>query len=150
MFVPLSVLAVVLSWPGLPLNEFTGQLETLYAFIALIGVVSLGIIGMLYKIIPFLVWFATYSRHIGLARVPSLSELYSEKLQIAGFWSFVAGLATTCIGIIVANEMVVRFGAIQIAFSLFTLAINLWKMSAHFLSPQTKPLVAPSQMKGAL
>ena len=58
LLLPLSGLAVVLSWPSLPLNVFTGQLENVYGFLGLLGVVSLAIMGMLYKIIPVsrLVW----------------------------------------------------------------------------------------------
>ena len=84
LLLPLSVLAVVLSWPGLPLNTFTGQLENLYGFLGLIGVITFAIMGMLYKIIPFLVWFGRYSRQIGRAQVPSLADLYSARLQAAG------------------------------------------------------------------
>ncbi|HYT61459.1 MAG TPA: hypothetical protein VEL06_14880 [Haliangiales bacterium] len=51
LLLPLSALAVVLSWPGMPLNPFTGRLENLYGFPGLIGVVSFAIIGMLYKIL---------------------------------------------------------------------------------------------------
>ena len=58
LMLPLCILALVLSWPGLPLNTFTGQLENLYGFLGLIGVITFAIMGMLYKIIPFLVWFA--------------------------------------------------------------------------------------------
>jgi metal-sulfur cluster biosynthetic enzyme len=50
LLLPLSVLAVVLSWPGLPQNILTGQLENLYGFLGLIGVITFAIIGMLYKI----------------------------------------------------------------------------------------------------
>ena len=43
------------STAGLPLNPVTGQLENLYGFLGLIGVVVFALAGMLYKIIPFLV-----------------------------------------------------------------------------------------------
>ena len=37
LLAPLSVLALVLSWPGLPLTPLTGQLENVYGFLALAG-----------------------------------------------------------------------------------------------------------------
>ena len=95
LLAPLSVLALVLSWPGLPLTTLTGQLENVYGFLALRGVVSFAIIGMFYKIIPFLVWYGSYSTQIGLRKVPSLADLYSPGLQAAGYWTYVAGLAAT-------------------------------------------------------
>ncbi len=142
LFGPLSALAVVLSWPGLPLNAFTGQLENLYGFLGLIGVISFAIIGMLYKIIPFLVWFASYSKQIGRAQVPALADLYSEKLQIAGYVAFLSGLATTGVAIVLANQIGVRAGCILLAASLLTLALNVVLMLTHFFRPQLRPLAS--------
>ena len=59
MLVPIAGLAAVLSWPGLPLTAFTGQLENLYGFLAVFGLISTAVLGMLFKILPFLVWYAT-------------------------------------------------------------------------------------------
>jgi hypothetical protein len=136
LFLPLSALAVVLSWPGLPLNALTGQLENVYGFLGLIGVISFAIIGMLYKIIPFLVWFGTYSRQIGRAKVPSLADMYSARLQAAGYWSYLAGLAVTCGGIVASNETIVRAGSGLLTLSLVTLAINVGKILGHFVWPK--------------
>jgi hypothetical protein len=142
LLAPLSVLVVILSWPGLPLNEFTGRLENLYGFLGLIGVVSFAIIGMLYKIIPFLVWFASYSKHVGLAKVPSLADLYSERLQVVGYWTFMCGLAAASGGIVLTNETVVRSGCGLLTLSLCTLALNVCRVFAHFFRPQLKPFVS--------
>jgi hypothetical protein len=141
LLIPLSALAVILSWPGLPFNAFTGQLENLYGFLGLLGVVSLAIIGMLYKIIPFLVWFGTYSKHVGRAQVPALSELYSEKMQIAGWLLFLIGLAITGTAIALANQLFVRVGCIFLAASLLALGANIALMLKHFVRPELKPLV---------
>ena len=139
---PLSALAVVLSWPGLPFNGFTAQLENVYGFLGLFGVVSFAIIGMLYKIIPFLVWFGTYSRHIGRAKVPALAEMYSARLQAAGYWTFQAGLLVTAIAILTANAAGARAGGALLALSLATLALNVGKMLLHGLRPRLIPLAA--------
>jgi hypothetical protein len=143
---PLSVLALALSWPGLPLNTFTGQLENLYGFLGLIGVITFAIIGMLYKIIPFLVWFGRYSRHIGRARVPSLADLYSARLQALGYWAWLAGLAVTSGAIVLSNATGVRIGAGFLALGVATLALNVGKMLAHFLKPAPKPSALPASI----
>ena len=137
---PLSVLAVVLSWPRLPLDVFTGQLENVYGFLALIGVVSLAIIGMLYKIIPFLVWFGRYSGQIGRARVPALAELYSPRLQAGGYWTFLAGLLATCVAAACSSETGVRLGCGSVALGALTLALNAGIMLSHLIKPRTEPL----------
>jgi hypothetical protein len=132
----IAPLAVVLSWPGLPLNTFTGQLENLYGFLGFIGAVSFAIIGMLYKIIPFLVWFAKYSGQVGLAPVPSLADLYSTRLQAFGYWSYLAGLAITSGAILASSEAAVRVGCALLALSVSTLVVNAGKMLSHFFKSQ--------------
>lgn len=153
LLIPVSALAGVLAWPGLPFNRFTGQLENLYGFLGLIGFISFAIIGMLYKIVPFLVWFGTYSRHVGRSRIPALADLYSEKCQIAGYLAFVSGLLVTSVGIVLSNPAVVRAGCILIGISMATLAVNLAMMLKHFFRPELKPLVSiaprPQQVTSA-
>ncbi len=135
LLLPLSVLAVALSWPGLPQNTFTGQLENLYGFLGLIGMVTFAIMGMLYKIIPFLVWFGRYSRQIGRVKVPALADLYSSRLQVLGYWAWLAGLATTGGAIVLANEIGIRIGCGFLALGVGTLVLNVGKMLSHYFKP---------------
>jgi hypothetical protein len=147
LLIPVSLLAVVLSWPGLPLNPFTGQLENLYGFLGLLGVVTFAITGLLYKIIPFLVWFGVYSRHVGRARVPRLGDMYSSRLQMIGYWSCLAGLVTISVGILRESESVARFGSVLFAFSVMVLLVNLGKILTHLARPQIAPPVSAHTVK---
>ncbi|HVU27129.1 MAG TPA: hypothetical protein VHG71_05265 [Verrucomicrobiae bacterium] len=143
LLAPLSILALILSWPKLPLNPFTGQLENVYGFVAFVGVISFAVIGMLYKIIPFLVWFGIYSKHIGCTQVPALAEMVSEKLQRLGYGIFLTALAVTIFGILFSNAMAVRIGSAFFAASLTTLALNVGKILSHYFQPKLAPLAAP-------
>lgn len=140
LLAPLSGLALVLSWPGLPLNTLTGRLENVYGFLGLVGVISFAIIGMFYKIIPFLVWYGSYSTQIGLRKVPSLADLYSPGLQAAGYWTYVAGLAATTIAILLGNAAAVTCACALLALSLATLALNVAKILSHLVRPRIEPL----------
>jgi hypothetical protein len=133
---PLSALALLLSWPGLPLNPLTGQLENLYGFVGLLGVISFAIIGMLYKIIPFLIWLACYSPHVGRQTIPALADLYSARAQAWGYWSYLAGIVVISVGIISANQTSVRWGCGLLAFSLGTLTFNVVRMLSHLVRPR--------------
>jgi len=144
LLAPLSLLSLVLAWPHLPLNTFTGQLENLYGFLGFIGVVTFAIIGMLYKIVPFLAWFGVYSRHVGLAKVPSLGDMYSARLQIIGYWSFLCGLLVTSGGIVFSEQSVIQAGCGFLVLSATTLAINIAMTLGHFARPQIIPR-APGQ-----
>jgi hypothetical protein len=140
MLLPLSVIAVVLSWPNLPMNAWTMQLENVYGFLGLVGVVSFAILGMLYKIVPFLVWFGTYSQHIGKTQVPALAEMYLPRLQIAGFWLYLTGLLATLAAMEFSNALAVRGGCILLAVALAVFGINFSQILSHYFRPQLKPL----------
>ncbi len=145
LLAPLSLLAFVLSWPRLPLNPFTGQLENLYGYVGLIGVVSFAVIGMLYKIIPFLVWFGAYSKHIGKAQVPALAEMYSIGLQRLGYWLFLIALPVAGVGILTPRAVTVRWGCALFATSLATVFVNAIRILSHYFHPRMKPLAAPKK-----
>lgn len=140
LLAPLSLIGLALSRPGTAWSNFNGQLENVYGFVALIGVVTFAIIGMLYKILPFLVWFNVYSRHIGCHRVPALAEMYSARLQAAGYWTFLVGLLVTSIAIFFQSELAVRCGCIFLAVSVTMLAINIGRIASHYLKPRLAPL----------
>lgn len=136
LLVPLSIMALVLSWSRLPVTAFTMQLESVYGLLALAGLVGLASLGMLYKIVPFLVWFNSYSRHIGRAKVPSLGEMYSVPLQIAGYWSFLAGLSALCVATAWANQPGIRWAGGLLALSLAIFALNMGNILSHFVRPR--------------
>lgn len=149
MFLPVSLLGLILAWPGLTLNTFTGRLENLYGLLGFLGIITFAILGMLYKIIPFLVWFSCYSGLIGKTRVPTLSELYSTRLQAVGYWFYLAGMVATSVGILSAGEWNIRVGCGLLVVAVATMLINVVKMLSHFLHtssplPMTaQPRVSP-------
>lgn len=140
LLIPTSLLSVALAWPGLPLNQFTGQLENLYGFLGFIGVVSFAIMGMLYKIVPFLAWFGVYSPHVGRAKLPALAEMYSVRLQAIGYWTFLGGLLVTGGAILFSNPTGVRSGCCLLGLSVTTLVVNVANILSHFARPQITPL----------
>jgi hypothetical protein len=141
MLIPVCLLALLLSWPTLPLNQFFSMLENVYGFLGLFGVVALAILGMLHKILPFLVWFGVYSPHVGRAQLPLTSQMVSERAQTAGLWSYLAGLAVISVAILRENETGVRLGAGMLLVSLAMFGFNAAKVFSHFCRPQIKPLL---------
>jgi len=145
LLAPTSVLGLVLAWPRLPATALTTQLENVYGFLGLLGVVGLAILGMLYKIVPFLVWFHRYSGEIGRARVPSMAEMYSERMQVAGYWTYVSGLAVTGVATALGHELGVRGGSIMLGASLAVFALNMVKVLSHWIKPRIHP-TAPARV----
>lgn len=142
---PLAALGVFLSWPGLEPTEFTARLENVYGFVAVFGVVAWAIWGMLYKILPFLVWYRAYGGAIGRSKVPALHEMYSHGLQAAGYWTYALGLAGVVTAQIVANETVARWSWLLLATSLGGLGVNVVRIVGHLIRPQLKTLAASAK-----
>jgi hypothetical protein len=58
--------------------------------VLVLGVCGFVVAGTLYHVVPFLVWVERYSDQIGLAAVPSVDELYDERLAAADLGCLVA------------------------------------------------------------
>jgi hypothetical protein len=139
-----TVLGLVLCWPGLPVTLLTTQLETVYGWLGLAGVVTLTVLGFLYKIVPFQIWYHRYARHVGRSRVPSLADLYSGRLQVAGFGLVLAGLLATAVGAALGHETVTRGGVLILLGGLTAFTVNLALMFRHFWRPRLEPLAGPA------
>jgi hypothetical protein len=146
---PVGLLGIVLSWPTLPLNAFTGQLENLYGAFGILGVVSLAILGMLYKIIPFLTWYAAYGKHIGKSRVPNLADLYSEPLQAVSLGAYLAGLLTLVPAILLASGLIVRGAAVLLLVGVLLSLLNFGLVLRHLWSPRLQPLILPRRAEAS-
>lgn len=63
-----------------------------YAVLGLGGWVSLTIVGMMLKIVPFLVWYRVYAPRVGREPVPALGALSSPALEAAAYVLLGGGL----------------------------------------------------------
>lgn len=140
LLIPVSGLGIVLAWRRLPATELTAQLESAYGFLAFIGVMTLAILGMLYKVVPFLVWYASYSKAIGRSKVPALADLYSPALQAVGYWLFLVGLAFTSVATALGHESCVRGGCALLLASVTVFIVNMGTVLSHLLRPRLMPL----------
>lgn len=100
------------------------RLPWVYGFLLLGGWVLQTVVGILSKILPFLVWQAVYARRAGLGPLPKLADLSSERLQMAGFVLF--RIATVGLAVALFRG---RAGELRAATSLF--AISLLPFAAH-------------------
>jgi hypothetical protein len=141
LLAPVGGLGIVLAWPRLPATTLTTQLESVYGFLAFIGVVTLAIVGMLYKIVPFLVWYSSYSKAIGKNKIPALADLYSPALQAAGYWVFLAGLTLTSVATALGHTNCVRAGCVVLLAGVAVFLVNIGKVLSHLVRPRLEPLV---------
>jgi cbb3-type cytochrome oxidase subunit 1 len=130
-FVPLTAMGLVLSWPTLPLTQFTGQLENLYGFWGLFGLVTFALCGMLYKIVPFLVWYRVYAPKIGKVKVPALHELYSHTQQKVGFFLALGGVLMSAAAILLGHDSCLRVAFSLMLIGHFVTFANIARVFSH-------------------
>lgn len=63
-----------------------------HAHLALIGFVTLTIIGATYHLVPMLVWMERYGPKMGKEKVPNIQDLFSKKLAHAILYVLLTGL----------------------------------------------------------
>jgi hypothetical protein len=144
----LIAMGTLLCWPLLPATPLLSQLENVYGFLGLFGVITLSILGFLHKIVPFLVWYRVYSPRVGKYRIPAMGDLYSERLLMIGFWVYVTALALVSVGAAARSTASVRWGAVTLLAALAVFGWNLVVMLRHLWRPQLTPLTPPTAAQG--
>ncbi len=97
-------------------------------YMALLGWISLMIVGHLYKIIPFLAWLHRYGDKAGKEAVPLLRELFNRKVSEACFWLLVIGTGMVFIGILAGLGLLTRLSLLATLAGTLAFAYNVWEM----------------------
>ena len=117
---PLSLLclAAQLFWPD-------EQLHFAFGLLFLMGFATTITNGMLYKIVPFLIWFHRFSTLVGKVKVPLLKDILPAKRTKAQLLTAVLALLTLLPGALLHIDWLVRAGAVFWLTSSGWLALNL-------------------------
>ena len=117
------------------------RLGLAYATLVLGGWASLTIVGMLLKIVPFLVWYRQYAGLAGRVPVPTLGQLSTRRgerlaylLLTGGRIALVAGLARGEVTVIRAAGVAVSSGALVFVGTLARVLGHLLPYGPHFRS----------------
>jgi hypothetical protein len=113
-----------------------------YAVLTLGGWVSLTIVGMMLKIVPFLVWYRVYAPRAGREPVPMLAQLswpLAERLAYVGLTGGVlalgAAVAAAAPTAIEAAGMVLAVGALAFAAALGRPLLRLLPAASRAVAP---------------
>lgn len=119
-----AILGVVISLSNIA-PEIRQRIILIYGFTVLFGCITLLIIGMMYKIVPFLVWFHKYSDKVGKEKVPLLKDMFSEKLGHIQFWLLNIGVPDVMVGLYLENQLIVGIGLTIIFISSLLFGYNM-------------------------
>ncbi|TET87443.1 MAG: hypothetical protein E3J96_05535 [Sulfurovum sp.] len=97
----------------------------------LLGFVSFFIIGHLYKIVPFLVWFERFAPLVGKEKVPMLHEMYSKEGASIMFWFTSAGVLLGGFGLLFESNILFKAAGSFLFTGAIFLYITMRKMLAY-------------------
>ncbi len=109
------------------ISPTTGALTLIWthAHLALIGFVTLTIVGAVYHLAPMLIWMKRYGPKMGKEPVPKIQDLFSQTLARIILWAIVLGLIGILVGSLYSLPILLKTSAFVIAAAgaLFTAAI---------------------------
>lgn len=107
-----------------------------YGVVIIAGALSFMILGMLCKIIPFLVWMKTYGPRVGRVPVPLATALGSRALEQA--WLGLHGFALVLViaGVLTVSPVSVAVGADLLAVAVGIFLVNVARIGVHLFRPQ--------------
>lgn len=93
------VVASVLTWVALAAPTWWANpiaYDTLFGhpdsrWLLIFGGFGFVILGSLYHIVPFIIWIERYSDRLGFEQVPTIDDLYDDRLERADFWAMLVG-----------------------------------------------------------
>ncbi|HSB64147.1 MAG TPA: hypothetical protein VLJ18_08270 [Thermoanaerobaculia bacterium] len=112
------------------------RLPWVYGFLLLGGWVLQTVVGILSKILPFLVWQAVYARRAGLGPLPKLADLSSERLQMAGFVLFRIATVGLAVALFRGRVSELRVAATFLAISLLPFTVHVALVVSHLTRPR--------------
>jgi hypothetical protein len=125
--------------------ELTGgpRAALAYGVLALGGWASLTIVGMMLKIVPFLVWYRVYAPHAGRAPVPTLAELSWPRTEGLAFALLAPGQAALALAVAVGDVAWIRAAGVLILVGAVLFAAVLARVLSHLGARPAAPGARP-------
>lgn len=104
------------------------NLTLIYGYLIIFGYLSMLIVGQMYKIVPFLVWYHKYSSKVGFEKVPMLKEMFNEKIALIEFYFMTIALALTIISLALQIQQLLLFSFSLMLVSALIFTYNMIKI----------------------
>ena len=102
-----------------------------YAVLVLGGWVSLTIVGMMLKIIPFLVWYRIYSPRVGRGPVPTLGQLGWPAAEALAYTLLTGGIAALAAALAVGDARFIGAAGLIVAAGALCFAAGVMRVLHH-------------------
>lgn len=112
-------------------TAFLRRLVSAYGVLAIAGALGLCVSGMLFKIVPFLVWMRAYGPKVGRQPVPIATELSSKRLERLWLAAHLVGAGLLLASILGDAPSVAIAGAWILLGAALVLIVNIARILAH-------------------
>lgn len=102
----------------------------------IVGFVLSVIIGMLYKIVPFLIWFHLQGK-LSYKLIPNMKDIVPDKVARQHLYVHVVCLLL-CMAAILLPTLFIYFAALSLAISGSILFVNLYRAWQHYVTAMAK------------
>lgn len=112
---------------------FTGHIRPVlsYGFTIFFGWLTAIILGMTFKTLPFIIWNKIYHAKAGTGKTPNPKDLFSNKVFNSMAICFMIGFGCFAIGIIAANGITTKMGALLLLSCACLYNVNVFKLLFH-------------------
>jgi hypothetical protein len=107
------------------------RLGLAYAVLILGGWISLTIVGMMLKIVPFLVWYRVYAPLAGRTSVPALAELSWPWPERCAYVLLTTGTAALTVAVVAGGTGWIRAAGVVIATGALAFALAVGAPLRH-------------------
>jgi hypothetical protein len=115
-----------------------------YGVMVVGGWASLTIVGMMLKIVPFLVWYQVYAPFAGRAPVPGLADLRWPAMEAVAFVSLAAGVGALAVTVWVGDAAAVGAAATVILVGTLAFGATIVTVLNHLVAALPPPVTRPS------
>jgi hypothetical protein len=116
-----------------------------YAVVTFGGWISLTIVGMMLKIVPFLVWYRAYSPRAGREPVPTLAALAWPRAEALAYALLTGGVALLAAATLAGDVAWIRAAGAALALGALAFAATLARVLGHLLRPARSPRPGPTR-----
>jgi hypothetical protein len=117
-----------------------------YAVLTLGGWVSLTIVGMMLKIVPFLVWLRAYAPYAGRAAVPTLAQLGWPRAEALSYVALTAGVSGLAAAAGTGSVTGIRLAGAAVCVGAASFAVTLGRVLTHL---GDRPLVTAPAVRSS-
>jgi hypothetical protein len=109
------------------------------------GWASLTIVGMMLKIVPFLVWYRAYGPRVGREAVPTLAQISWEGGERAAFLLLAPGAGALALAAWLGDVALLRAAGMVVALGALAFAATLARVLHHLAPcPRRRRMAAPT------